>query len=343
MSRLCRTAVLLCFLFCISASAVALLIEMPRDRRRHVVGGCVHESCRRRGRFRRGILGGGGNLRHGGLQRDRDRRRRDLRRFPGNETDRGQRDSTNHVTILDGGGSNRVLQKTTAGVAILDAGNLRGQRALDGHLQRPAAVFDVTGRSARGLTGTRHAGFLEDDIQNSIDSSDQSNDETLLRNVKAAGRAGERTLTPRVSSGGRRHPTPGLGLGRRWRTDQLHRFVCEGNNHKQSPGFWDASVPEVWRSDKRLMAFRQRVLSFDPARANTGWLDVLVAQGAARCGVKLKDQALLRWATAWADHHLAVPIGEKRDSHLGMLDRRHAIPWHLSQLPIAATGVRPWR
>lgn len=78
--------------------------------------------------------------------------------------------------------------------------------------------------------------------------------------------------------------------------------------------------PEVWRSDKRLTAFRKRVLSFDPARANTGWLDVLVAQGAARCGVKLKDQALLRWATAWADHHLAVPIGEKRASPSGMLD-----------------------
>ena len=62
------------------------------------------------------------------------------------------------------------------------------------------------------------------------------------------------------------------------------------------------------------------MLSFDPARANSGWLDVLVAQGAARCGVKLKDETLLRWAMAWADHHIAVPIGEKRDSSSGLLD-----------------------
>ncbi len=82
----------------------------------------------------------------------------------------------------------------------------------------------------------------------------------------------------------------------------------------------DDPIPVVWQSDKRLTAFRQRVLSFDPGRANTGWLDVLVAQGAARCGVKLQDEALLRWAIAWADHHLAVPIREKRDSYIGMLD-----------------------
>ena len=62
------------------------------------------------------------------------------------------------------------------------------------------------------------------------------------------------------------------------------------------------------------------MLSLDPARANSGWLDVLVAQGAARCGIKLQDQALLHWATAWADHHTAVPIGEKRDSSSGLLD-----------------------
>jgi unsaturated rhamnogalacturonyl hydrolase len=76
----------------------------------------------------------------------------------------------------------------------------------------------------------------------------------------------------------------------------------------------------VWKSNKRLLAFRQRVLSFEPARANSGWLDVLVAQGAARCGVNLEDEALLCWAKAWADHHTAVPIGQKRDSYSGLLD-----------------------
>ncbi len=79
-------------------------------------------------------------------------------------------------------------------------------------------------------------------------------------------------------------------------------------------------LPAVWQSDQRLMAFRRRVLSFDPARANTRWADVLVAQGAARCGAKLQDQALRQWAMAWADHHLAAPIGQKRDSYVGMLD-----------------------
>ncbi len=93
-----------------------------------------------------------------------------------------------------------------------------------------------------------------------------------------------------------------------------------GTTPSGAPASGKASVPAVWQSNKRLLAFRQRVLSFDPARANTGWLDVVVAQGAACCGVQLWDQALLRWAKAWADHHLAFGLGKKRDSRLGMLD-----------------------
>ncbi len=68
-------------------------------------------------------------------------------------------------------------------------------------------------------------------------------------------------------------------------------------------------VPPAWESNERLVAFRKRVLSIAPSNRDTGWLDVLVAQGAAVCGGKLQDEALLRWARAWADYHLAVPLG----------------------------------
>ncbi|MEI6350458.1 MAG: glycoside hydrolase family 88 protein [Verrucomicrobiota bacterium] len=68
-------------------------------------------------------------------------------------------------------------------------------------------------------------------------------------------------------------------------------------------------VPAAWQADGRLVAFRKRLLLAQPSSRDTGWLDVLVAQGAAQFGLKLRDESLLRWATAWADFHLAVPLG----------------------------------
>ena len=71
----------------------------------------------------------------------------------------------------------------------------------------------------------------------------------------------------------------------------------------------EEKVPSMWEANERLASLRKHVLSGAPSNRDTGWLDVLVAQGAAHCGIKLQDEACLEWAKSWADHHLAVPLG----------------------------------
>ncbi|MFP4550205.1 MAG: glycoside hydrolase family 88 protein [Spirochaetales bacterium] len=60
----------------------------------------------------------------------------------------------------------------------------------------------------------------------------------------------------------------------------------------------------------RLDAFRHRAISFDPHSLNTGWEDVLVAEGLALYGRAFDDGEALTWVHRWLEHHLGVPIAE---------------------------------
>jgi rhamnogalacturonyl hydrolase YesR len=61
----------------------------------------------------------------------------------------------------------------------------------------------------------------------------------------------------------------------------------------------------------RIDAFRQRTLRFDPQSLNTGWEDVLIAEGLALFARAFDDDAAGAWVGAWLEHHLGVPIKEE--------------------------------
>jgi unsaturated rhamnogalacturonyl hydrolase len=61
----------------------------------------------------------------------------------------------------------------------------------------------------------------------------------------------------------------------------------------------------------RLSLFRERALRFDPHGLNTGWEDVLVAEGLALFGRAFDDKAALNWVSTWLEYHLSVPITEE--------------------------------
>ncbi len=61
----------------------------------------------------------------------------------------------------------------------------------------------------------------------------------------------------------------------------------------------------------RLGAFRQRMLRFEPHLLNTGWEDVLVAEGFSRFGPSFGDGQAMSWVDTWIDYHLSTPVREE--------------------------------
>jgi len=65
-----------------------------------------------------------------------------------------------------------------------------------------------------------------------------------------------------------------------------------------------------WWPANRMSFFVRRVLSLDPTQVNTGWEDVLIAEGVAHYAAASGNTEAADWAAAWTEHHLGVPMAE---------------------------------
>lgn len=73
----------------------------------------------------------------------------------------------------------------------------------------------------------------------------------------------------------------------------------------------DKGDPSGRRPARRLGAFRERVLLWDPEKLNTGWEDLLVAEGLSLLGSAFADIEALDWVDRWLSYHLGVDIVEE--------------------------------
>lgn len=62
--------------------------------------------------------------------------------------------------------------------------------------------------------------------------------------------------------------------------------------------------------EKRLRAFKKRLLKKDPTKVNTGWEDILIPQGIAIAGTAWNDEELLAWNARWVAHHASAAVKE---------------------------------